>query len=143
MLKEDKKLGLSRDLEEEEEIPAAPVESKDQAGEVMRDVDLEDSDTEAVQAALAEFAINEEAEQTATEEVPPANTANTPDASPENPESTGHQEASSDEGGDDEQKNTAGSMEPQMSKRDKRRAREAKKKLEAEAAAGNQTEVSH
>lgn len=133
MLKEDKKLGLSRDIEPEE---PTPVEDEDLADEpATGEPDVEDSDTDAVEAALAEFAINEEPLMP-TEEAQPVPASNGPQADAEDGG------ASSDEDGDDAPRRSAGMAEPQMSKRDKRRAREARKKLEAETAASGQSEVS-
>jgi hypothetical protein len=129
MLKEDKELGLNTEPEAEEvedtgAIPIRDSYKEEEAVPIEDDVTAE-SDAESIEAALAEFAINEIQEEPTSipREATPEVISNDPD--------------SEDEQEDAEAPKGVQSAEPQMTKRDKRRAREAKKKQEAEAAANN------
>ncbi|KAJ9094843.1 hypothetical protein QFC19_007772 [Naganishia cerealis] len=136
MLKENKELGLDLDPEEEEEQPAVPI---DAAGDVQGEEQLEYddlpdvSDSESIEAALAEFAINEETSDSSRKR---AEVDDSDVVLPAEEEQDGSEDSKPLEKIDDQQleQPTVKSNEPQMSKRDKRRAREAKKKAELEAA---------
>ena len=151
MLKEDRELGLNTEPEPEEFEESSAIPTRDNfEGEEDISVDdavVDNSDTESIEAALAEFAINElKKDVTAAEGVESSTPNNKPrDATGEDEETDKRQDAvSNDEQdeGEDAQK-ASESAEPQLTKRDKRRAREAKKKMDAETAASNPaTEVS-
>lgn len=135
MIREDRELGLNAEPEDIDDSAAIPPRESVEEDQVPaeRDVLLDESDTESIEAALAEFAINEQENLPAPAQESILNTQHDAD-----------QDGASDDDHHDgeEAKEQSHSAEPQMSKRDKRRAREARKKVEAEAAANNQTEVS-
>jgi DnaJ family protein A protein 5 len=134
MLKEDKELGLHLDTaQEEEEEETKQHDVPDIASEQEEQTKQEDvlhvSDTESIEAAMAEFAINESTEEPSRR-----------DAKVEEAGIHATQEEKDVDAGDaspeeKDEESAAKAKEPQMSKRDKRRAREARKKAELEAAA--------
>ncbi|KAJ9126506.1 hypothetical protein QFC24_001533 [Naganishia onofrii] len=134
MLKEDKELGLHLDTaQEEEEEETIQHNVPDIAFEQEEQTKQEDvphvSDTESIEAAMAEFAINESTEKPSRQ-----------DAKVEEAGIHATQEEKDVDAGDaspeeKDEESAARAHEPQMSKRDKRRAREARKKAELEAAA--------
>lgn len=141
MLKEDKELGLNAEPEQEQvdesTIPIGDDSQRDEDGP-LEDEAMAESNAESIEAALAEFAINEN-----HEELKPAPDAPPGKATPQDTDVQSQVPASGDERDDAETSKVAEAAEPQLTKRDKRRAREAKKKMEAEAAAKNPvTEVS-
>ncbi|KAI5454891.1 hypothetical protein NCC49_002167 [Naganishia albida] len=135
MLKEDKELGLNAEPEQEQvdesTIPIGEDSQRDEDGP-LEDEAMAESDAESIEAALAEFAINEN-----HEELKPAPDAPPGKATPQDTDVQSQVSASGDERDDAETSKVAEAAEPQLTKRDKRRAREAKKKMEAEAAAKN------
>jgi hypothetical protein len=134
MLKEDKELGLhldSQQVAEEEDV--TEDDAFDIAVEQKAETEQEDipdlSDTESIEAALAEIAINESTEEP-TQQAAKAEELSIPVTRREQDIGDGH--VSPEEINEEP---ASKSNEPQMSKRDKRRAREARKKAELEAAA--------
>ncbi|KAJ9097707.1 hypothetical protein QFC21_004745 [Naganishia friedmannii] len=134
MLKEDKELGLHLDTQQDEEEEdttedSAPDIAAKQEEQVKQEYSLDVSDSESIEAALAEFAIDESTEEPSNEDAKAEEQ--------EIPVAQGDQHgADCDLSPDDKDEEPATkSNEPQISKRDKRRAREAKKKAELETAA--------